>query len=246
MNNVFQKLSNFIKEHKINSRWRKVLVCLSAVVVFCTVYALILPAITMEATCGMEDHTHSAECYEVKTISDKELACTLEKHEHTDACKDADGSIICGKADFVVHSHNEDCYKDGLLICTLPEIAEHTHTDECNAQGEENACTLKEVELHTHSETCYDENNTLVCTKTEVTEHIHTAECFKVTNTKEESTLICKKAEHTHNDDCYPKVEITTEKDEPTFFQSAVDTLAEVIDEITLEEQSGTVGTINW
>lgn len=245
MNNVFQKLANFIKEHKNNRRWRKVLVCLSAVVVFCTVYALILPAITMEATCGMEDHAHSAECYEVKVSSDREMACALETHEHTEACKDAEGNIICGKADFVVHSHNEDCYQDGLLICTLPEIAEHAHTEECSAQGEENACTLNEVALHTHDETCYDENDKLVCGKLEVLEHVHTTECFKVTNTSEESILVCGKTEHTHNDSCYPKVVESTEK-EQTLVQSALDTLNEVIDELTLEELSGTVGTIDW
>ena len=44
---------------------------LACVVVFCTTYALILPAITMTGTtwCGYEAHEHGESCYE-KTVSD--------------------------------------------------------------------------------------------------------------------------------------------------------------------------------
>lgn len=55
---------NLIKDKTRTKRWRKVLLCLSCVVVFWTVYALILPAITLESKkCNIEEHTHSAECY---------------------------------------------------------------------------------------------------------------------------------------------------------------------------------------
>lgn len=40
---------NLIKDKTRTKRWRKVLLCLSCVVVFWTVYALILPAITLES-----------------------------------------------------------------------------------------------------------------------------------------------------------------------------------------------------
>ena len=42
------------------------ILCLSCVVVFCTVYALILPAITLErkkTVCGQEEHSRTEECY---------------------------------------------------------------------------------------------------------------------------------------------------------------------------------------
>lgn len=52
-------------------------------VVFCVVYALTLPAITLEGKtiCGMEEHTHTEECYQ-----DDNLICDKEEHQHTEDC----------------------------------------------------------------------------------------------------------------------------------------------------------------
>ena len=59
------------------------MLCLSCVVVFWTVYALILPAITLESKkCNIEEHTHSAECYS----ESQELICGKEEHVHTSEC----------------------------------------------------------------------------------------------------------------------------------------------------------------
>ena len=123
-----QMLEKYSKVHKQKSLWYKVVTCLAAVVVFCTTYALILPAITMEKTptCGLEEHVHTEECYQ------RELNCELEVHEHTTACYDMEGNVICGYADYVAHSHNEFCYDDeGVLVCELPEIEAHEHNEDC-------------------------------------------------------------------------------------------------------------------
>lgn len=60
------------------------ILCLSCVVVFCTVYALILPAITLErkTVCGQEEHSHTEECYS----SDGQLTCGKTEHMHTESC----------------------------------------------------------------------------------------------------------------------------------------------------------------
>lgn len=60
------------------------ILCLSCVVVFCTVYALILPAITLErkTVCGQEEHSHTEECY----ASDGQLTCGKTEHTHTESC----------------------------------------------------------------------------------------------------------------------------------------------------------------
>ena len=60
------------------------ILCLSCVVVFCTVYALILPAITLErkTVCGQEEHNHTEECYS----SDGQLTCGKTEHTHTESC----------------------------------------------------------------------------------------------------------------------------------------------------------------
>lgn len=60
------------------------MLCLSCIVVFCTVYALILPAITLErkTVCGQEEHSHTEECYS----SDGQLTCGKTEHTHTESC----------------------------------------------------------------------------------------------------------------------------------------------------------------
>ena len=78
---------NLIKDKTRLKRWRKMILCLSCVVVFCTVYALILPALTLER----------------KTI------CGQEEHMHTEACYSTEGQLICGKEE---HTHTETCYAD--------------------------------------------------------------------------------------------------------------------------------------
>lgn len=57
---------------------------LSCIVVFCTAYALIIPAVTMsrDTACGKEEHTHTEACYDENGA----LICGREEHTHTDAC----------------------------------------------------------------------------------------------------------------------------------------------------------------
>ena len=64
-NNLSQRIHQYLKEHLRQKRWRRAMTVLAAVVVFCTTYALILPAVTLtdQAYCGKEEHTHGDECY---------------------------------------------------------------------------------------------------------------------------------------------------------------------------------------
>ena len=164
--------------------------------VFCTVYALILPAITMEkGACEIPEHTHSEACYtQVTSATRTEPVCTIESlnlHQHDDTCYDSEGNLTCGYADFVVHQHDSACYdENGNLWCPLPEISAHTHSDSCYAVPEAE-------EPHVHTDACYImERDELTCT-----EHVHTDDCYTET-----STLICsleESDEHQHSDDCY-------------------------------------------
>ena len=55
----------FLVKKRRRRLWTKVVSVLGCVVVFCTTYALILPAITLEGQsvyCGFEDHTHTEAC----------------------------------------------------------------------------------------------------------------------------------------------------------------------------------------
>ena len=77
-------IRRLLKDKARLKRWRKMILCLSCVVVFCTVYALILPAITLErkTVCGQEEHSHTEECYS----SDGQLTCGKTEHTHTESC----------------------------------------------------------------------------------------------------------------------------------------------------------------
>ncbi len=81
--NIMNEAEKLIKAHRRKKRWYQAVTCLAGIVVFCTVYSLILPAITMEKyQCGIEEHTHTQECYD----AENSLICGLEEHVHTDAC----------------------------------------------------------------------------------------------------------------------------------------------------------------
>ena len=154
-NSLPKKIQSYMEEHSRFRRWSKLVTILACVVVFCTTYALILPAVTMtsETYCGKEAHTHTAECYE------RELICTLgsdeDIHEHTDACYEPQLVLACGQEEGPEHTHTDECYRmESVLVCTEGEGASGAGT-------------------HQHRDTCYKE--TLICGKEE---HQHTLLCY--------------------------------------------------------------------
>ncbi|MDY4769695.1 MAG: fibro-slime domain-containing protein [Lachnospiraceae bacterium] len=219
----------YTKEHQRKKRWYRVVTCLACVVVFCTVYALILPAITLEkGACEIPEHTHSEACYTQVTSTRTEPVCTIENlnlHQHDDTCYDSEGNLTCGYADYVVHRHDSSCYdEDGNLWCPLPEIETHEHTDSCYAVPEtgepELICDKTEVILHEHTSDCFDEDGNLICGKIQVLEHQHTDACFEtVEEPVDADTLTCTLPEdenHTHGPLCYGNWELTCGMEEHT------------------------------
>ena len=189
---VLRGAEKYTKVHKRKRLRHRVVTVLAGVVVFCTTYALILPAITLEKQCGIPEHTHTDACYaQVTSVEKRAPVCsaeTLEIHRHTADCYDADGNPRCGYADFVVHRHDSRCYDEtGNLWCPLPEIEAHRHTADCYALPEE----------HTHAEGCYTSvRGDLVCG-----EHVHTDACYTET-----AVLACgleESEEHRHDESCY-------------------------------------------
>ncbi len=209
------------KKQRIKSRLQKVVMVLACVVVFCTTYALILPAITTptETFCGVEEHVHTVDCYEQVSQKEPILICDLQRlgvHVHEPSCWDSNHALVCGQADYVVHSHDSSCYDVlGGLACSLAEKGthahgdqcyelvapeqSHTHDDSCYTLGEQVlTCTTAETEGHTHGEQCYVVGETLLCAET-APEHVHEDSCY-------ERILQCTTEEipaHTHGDECY-------------------------------------------
>lgn len=212
-------VKEFAKQNKWQSIWRRAVRVMACVVVFCTTYALILPAITMEQPlCELEEHVHSDGCYVKQTTQMiTRLECSYETlgiHRHTEECYDADQELICGCADFVVHEHNEACFDgNGVLVCELAEIKAHEHGDECYQVAEQ--------EMHVHDDTCYTVKlGELICGLEETEGHAHTAECMTrgdlVCTLEEteghahgencsETVLVCELTDpsHVHEDACY-------------------------------------------
>lgn len=196
---ALQSAEKYTKTHQGKKRWYRVVTGLACVVAFCTVYALILPAITMEkGACEIPEHTHSEACYtQVTSATRTKPVCTIESlnlHQHDDTCYDSEGNLTCGYADFVVHQHDSACYdENGNRWCPLPEIETHEHTRSCYAVPETDA-----PEVHTHTDDCYTvERGELICTESTEPAHVHTDNCYTET-----SALVCEE-DHEHTGSCY-------------------------------------------
>ena len=225
-----QDILQRLKQRKLKRFWSRTVNVMMCIVVFCTTYALILPAITKETDtfCEMEEHVHTAACYPQVGDLICEFANT-EEHVHSEACvpvTETDPScgleevephtheacalleeqpLICALEETEGHAHSEVCQpqeqKD--LVCTLEEVEGHTHSDTCQPQEHKDLiCTLEEVEGHSHSDACQpQEQKDLVCTLTEVEGHAHSDAC----GVEEKKDLICGQEEvagHVHSDAC--------------------------------------------
>lgn len=200
-----QHAAEKIRQQQNRHKWRKRVAVLTMLAVFLTVFVTLPSGITLET---------------------KTLACQASPHTHTADCYGADGSLVCGSADFFVHTHTADCYdENGELLCPLAEIEPHTHTSACYTeerictcgleetpghthtdacytvpQGAQPACGLEEADGHVHTPACYPDA-VLTCGLEESEGHVHTDACYETV-----STLTCEKPEiilHTHTADCY-------------------------------------------
>ncbi len=200
--------------------WQRILMGFCAVVVFCTTYALILPALTMEGdpVCGYEEHTHSESCYSYTTIH--ALQCQLDSsteivHTHSDACKNERGENICQLPERTVHIHDEECYAiRELTVCEPAEDEIHVHDDSCVQVESVLICDLPELQLHTHDDGCFDEQGTQICQKKQVIVHDHSESC-QIPSGESLAELICHIPEHTHIETCF--VEAEEDGDRPRY-----------------------------
>ena len=111
-NGLLTRAADFLLARRRRKRWQKIVSGMASVVVFCTTYALILPAITMsnELICGLEAHTHTEECWTTEVrYPQSSMACTFTAegavaHEHDRLCRSEDGTLICTMDQIPPHS----------------------------------------------------------------------------------------------------------------------------------------------
>lgn len=207
---LLRQAARLKKKNNQHKHWQKAVSILACIVVFCTVYALILPAVTMEKTayCGKEEHIHIEKCYEKKLICGKEEGDGA--HQHTDDCYREEEVLVCTIPESDGHQHTDDCYtEEEVLTCTNTD-PDHVHNEFDGCYTTERVLTCgKEVGegAHHHGEGCYETKRELVCGQEENEGHHHTEECYK-------KELICKKEEHTHTLACYSDPDADVESEE--------------------------------
>ena len=227
MERVRRQAQQYLRKQRRVNRWHKVVNVMGGIVVFCTTYALILPAITMTTplVCEIPEHTHTEECYQVESVvPGREPACGLteaEAHTHGEDCYRAESREVCGLEEAEGHTHTDECYARvrGGLTCTQTDETVETTVEkqvEKEVERQEPKETVDEngqvtVEYETVTETVVE---TVTETVTETVPHTHTDECYEW-----EERLSCTLPEsegHTHDEGCQGEGEpvLTCEKPE--------------------------------
>ena len=194
---LLQDAEPYASAHRRKRRWYQVMTCLAAAVVFCTTYALILPAITLEKQCALPEHTHTEACY---TSEQGDLICTQStepQHTHTEECYQETQDLVCGMSESTGHTHGAECYdQEGNLICGQEESEGHIHGEACYGVSRQLICGQTEEPAHQHTDACYSWNQVLTC---DLEEHTHSEAC---TATEPEKAVFCGKEPHTHGESC--------------------------------------------
>lgn len=115
---IQQTAADYLARNHRRRTWKTVVSVLAGIVVFCTTYALILPAITMEnytTYCGFEAHQHGPECYE-KTLICRQQETNDSVYTHTDKCYEY--VLTCQKEE---HTHEPSCYSNPEADLESPE-----------------------------------------------------------------------------------------------------------------------------
>ena len=197
---LLQDAEPYASAHRRKRRWYQVMTCLAAAVVFCTTYALILPAITLEKQCEIPEHTHTEACY---TSVQGDLICTQStepQHTHTEECYQETQALVCGMEESTGHTHGAECYdQEGNLICGQEESEGHVHGEGCYEVSRQLICGQTEEPAHQHTEACYSWNQVLTCG---MEEHTHSEACTAPEPEEPEEPVFCGKEPHTHGEGC--------------------------------------------
>ncbi len=117
MKKLLRRIRQILRDRRTRRFFKRFVGTFAAIVVFVTTYALVLPAITMEAEaqCGIEAHQHDDSCFE------EVLVCDLpesDEHQHDDRCYEK--VLTCGKEP---HTHSPACYRSDFYGDTAESTA---------------------------------------------------------------------------------------------------------------------------
>lgn len=199
--NLVTEAERFLHDRHKDKRRTQALRIVAVAVVFVTIYALILPAVTMsnEVECGLAEHIHTDSCWQEQlTPPQPQMVCPVQGsgavvlHAHDSSCYDGQGALACALEERAAHTHGPDCYREHReLICTEVPDPGHAHTASCYAQdrGEELTCGMEESGAgHTHTDDCYrqEPSDELICGQEEGEDHAHSDGCYRMVPVKRE------------------------------------------------------------
>ncbi len=135
-------------------------------------------------------HHHDDSCYETIEHTERQLTCGMDEHTHDASCYETERTLTCGLTEGESHKHSASCYTEQqVLKCT--EYQElHTHTMECYEKGP-NGESPEKMGWAWYEE---DENGNKIvvgdythriCGKTELFEHQHENACFSLNTLNE-------------------------------------------------------------
>lgn len=143
---VSEYIKKLLKDKARLKKWKRMTLALSCVVVFCVVYALTLPAITLEGKtiCGMEEHTHTEECFQ-----DDELVCGKEEHQHTEDCYEKEEEQPVEEENTQPETTESS---DEVETVAQPEESKQDESNEEEQQQESTQVTSADFVLNDHPE----------------------------------------------------------------------------------------------
>ena len=144
-------IKRLLKDKERFKKWKRIMLALSCVVVFITVYALTIPAVTL--ACDKEEHVHTTECYD----ENNELICTKEEHTHSEDCYEKEE-----QEQEPVEEENEDVVQDETQVASNEEVT-NPEEEQDTTEGEETTTkdpfVLNNPPKLDSVKVSYDENN---------------------------------------------------------------------------------------
>lgn len=128
-------IKRLLKDKERFKKWKRIMLALSCVVVFITVYALTIPAVTL--ACDKEEHVHTTECYD----ENSELICTKEEHMHSEDCYEKEE-----QEQDPVEEEDEDVVQDETQVASNEEVTK-PEEEQDTTEGEEQTTTQTDYEL---------------------------------------------------------------------------------------------------
>ena len=120
-------IKRLLKDKERFKKWKRIMLALSCVVVFITVYALTIPAVTL--ACDKEEHVHTTECYD----ENNELICTKEEHTHSEDCYEKEE-----QEQDPVEEEDEDVAQDETQVASNEEVTNPEEEQDTIESGESN------------------------------------------------------------------------------------------------------------